>query len=82
MTSASSSAADAPRPVLVREMPIELCQFLKFAGMAASGGEGKQLVAEGKVTVNGVAESRKRRKLAAGDQVTFAGRTLVVQVTS
>lgn len=79
MTRASSAAGDAPRPVLVREMPIELCQFLKFAGMAASGGEGKQLVAEGKVTVNGEKETRRRRKLAAGDRVSFAGRTLVVQ---
>jgi len=79
MTSVSSSSGDTPRPVLVREMPIELCQFLKFAGMAASGGEGKQLVAEGKVTVNGEPETRKRRKLAAGDRVTLAGRTIVVQ---
>ena len=35
-------------------------------------------VAEGKVAVNGEKETRKRRKLAAGDRVTFAGRTLVV----
>ena len=69
-----------PRPVTVRAVPIELCQFIKFAGLAESGGAAKQLVAEGGVLVNGTVETRKRRQLAAGDQVTADGKTIVVQV--
>lgn len=69
-----------PRDVVVRELPIELCQFIKFAGLAESGGAAKQLVAEGKVTVNGMLETRKRKQLAAGDRVTLAGQTIVVRV--
>lgn len=69
-----------PRLVTVREMPIELCQFIKFAGLAESGGAAKQLVAEGGVLVNGEKELRKRRKLAAGDKVTIEGRTIVVHL--
>jgi ribosome-associated protein len=69
-----------PRVVLVRETPIELCQFLKFGGLAGSGGEAKQFIAEGKVLVNGIEETRKRKKLMPGDTVNLDGQTLVVQV--
>lgn len=67
-----------PRAVVVREEPIELCQFIKFAGLTESGGDAKQAIANGEVLVNGARETRKRKKLVAGDQVTFAGQTIVV----
>ena len=78
MTSKTSSSA--PRDVNVREVPIELCQFIKFGGLAESGGAAKQLVAEGGVLVNGAVETRKRKQLAAGDRVIVAGETIVVRV--
>lgn len=68
------------RAVTVREVPIELCQFIKFGGVAESGGEAKQLINEGLVTLNGAVETQKRKKLAAGDRVTVRGQTLIVQV--
>jgi ribosome-associated protein len=71
-----------PRVVIIRETPIELCQFLKFGGLAGSGGEAKQRIAEGKVLVNGTVETRKRKKLGPGDTVTMDGQSLVVQVGS
>lgn len=74
------SKPSAPRAVTVREIPIELCQFIKFGGVAESGGEAKQLINEGLVTLNGVVETQKRKKLAAGDRVTVRGQTLIVQV--
>lgn len=74
--------AAAARDVVVREVPIELCQFIKFGGLADSGGAAKQLVAEGSVLVNDAPETRKRKQLAAGDRVTVAGQTLVVRVGS
>lgn len=73
-------SSSAPQDVMVRETPIELCQFIKFAGLAASGGAAKQLVAEGSVVLNGATETRKRKQLVAGDKVTVAGRTIVVRV--
>ncbi len=71
-----SQAQDVP----VREVPIELCQFIKFGGLAESGGAAKQLIAEGGVLVNGAVETRKRKQLAAGDRVTIEGKTIVVRV--
>lgn len=67
-----------PRAVIVRSVPIELAQFIKFAGLAESGGEAKNAVTEGLVQVNGVTEMQRGKKLQAGDQVTFRGETLIV----
>ena len=69
-----------PREVVVRGVPIELCQFIKFGGLSTSGGEAKQLIAEGSVLLNGALEKQKRKKLLAGDQVSVAGQTIVVKV--
>lgn len=75
-----ANASTPARAVKVRQIPIELCQFIKFAGLAASGGEAKQLVAEGSVQLNGVTEKQKRKKLAGGDRVTLNGQTLLVEL--
>ncbi|MBC7365509.1 MAG: RNA-binding S4 domain-containing protein [Undibacterium sp.] len=69
-----------PTVVIVREEPIEMCQLLKFAGLTDSGGEAKQVIAEGKVLFNGVVETQKRKKVRAGDRVTYGDETLIVKV--
>lgn len=67
-----------PQPVVVREVPIELCQFLKFGGLTGTGGEAKQVISQGLVTLNGVVETRKRKQLLLGDKVAYDGKTIVV----
>lgn len=67
------------RTVTVKTVPIELCQFLKFGGLAESGGAAKQAIAAGLVLVNGRVENQKGKKLTAGDRVTFEGHTIVLQ---
>jgi ribosome-associated protein len=74
------TATATSRDIVVRGVPIELCQFIKFGGLSTSGGEAKQLIAEGSVLLNGTIEKQKRKKLAAGDRVTVAGQTIVVKV--
>ena len=76
----TSSPSSAPRDVIVREIPIELCQFLKFAGVTESGGEAKQLIGAGEVLLNGSVETQKRKKLAVGDRVSARGEELVVKL--
>ena len=73
-------SSSAPRPVIVRAVPIELCQFLKFGGLTGTGGEAKQVISSGLVTLNGAVETQKRKKLLAGDRVTYDGQTLVVSL--
>jgi ribosome-associated protein len=48
---------------------VELCNLLKLTGIASSGGEGKALVAQGVVTVDGQLETRKTAKIRAGQVV-------------
>ncbi len=50
---------------------VELYKILKFEGLADSGGNAKQAIAEGLVSVNGEVETRKRKKIKAGDQIDF-----------
>ena len=52
---------------------IELYKILKIENMAASGGEAKYLISEGMVRVNGLVETRKRRKTVVGDIVEYNG---------
>jgi ribosome-associated protein len=73
-------SAPSARIVIVKAQPIELCQLLKFSGLTESGGEAKVVIGEGKVLLNGVVETQKRKKIVAGDKVSFGGETLVVQV--
>lgn len=57
---------------------VELNQLLKLTGIAASGGEGKHLVADGLVTVDGVVELRKTCKIRAGQVVEIDDETIRV----
>ena len=57
---------------------VELCQLLKLVGLAESGGQGKQLVAEGEVKVDGRPESRKAAKIRAGQVVVCRGLRVAV----
>lgn len=50
---------------------VELYKILKFEGLADSGGMAKQAIAEGLVSVNGEVETRKGKKIRAGDQIDF-----------
>jgi ribosome-associated protein len=52
---------------------VRLCDLLKLAGLADSGGRGKHMVAEGEVTVDGQPESRKAAKIRAGQTVECRG---------
>jgi ribosome-associated protein len=61
------------RDVAVRGEHIRLGQLLKLAGLADSGGDAKALLAAGEVTVNGEPETRRGRRLVAGDVVCAAG---------
>ena len=68
------------REVEVLKVPVELFKVLKFEGLAASGGEAKSLIADGRVTVNGQVETRKRKQIVTGDVIEFAGEQLLIQL--
>jgi ribosome-associated protein len=58
---------------------IRLDQFLKFEGVADTGGQAKLVIQSGKVRVNGQLETRRGRQLVAGDKVDVAGKSYEVK---
>ena len=66
--------------VEVTEEPVELYKILKFEGMVSSGGEAKQVVSEGMVKVNGIVETRKRKKIMSGDTIEFADEIIKIKL--
>jgi ribosome-associated protein len=58
--------------------PLRLDFFLKARGVADTGGQAKLLIQAGEVKVNGVVDTRRRKKLAPGDVVEVRGKKLVV----
>ena len=61
---------------------IELNQLLKLRSLVQSGGHAKIVISEGEVRVNGEEELRVRRKLRAGDVVTFAEHVITVEAAA
>lgn len=57
---------------------IPLCDLLKIVGIADSGGQGKTMVAEGLVTVDGEVEYRKTAKIRAEQVVECLGQVIQV----
>lgn len=57
---------------------IKLDQFLKYAGVAETGGHAKELVQEGEVKVNGESCTMRGKKIRAGDVVELDGLVLEV----
>jgi ribosome-associated protein len=64
------------KQVELTKEPVELFKILKFEGVVGSGGEAKSAIENGQVKVNGEVETRKRRKIVAGDLVEFGGEQL------
>lgn len=57
---------------------IRLGQFLKFAGLLDSGGDVKEAIIDGYVTVNGEVDRRRGRQLQLGDVIGYEGRSVRV----
>ncbi|MBI5873475.1 MAG: RNA-binding S4 domain-containing protein [Candidatus Omnitrophica bacterium] len=55
---------------------IELDNLLKISGVVSSGPEAKIFIQGGNVSVNGEPEMRVRRKLKAGDIITFESKEI------
>ncbi len=60
------------------EPVITLGQALKASDLVGSGGEAKVLIQAGEVLVNGEVETRRGRKLVAGDVVEVGDECLEV----
>jgi ribosome-associated protein len=69
------------RVVEISREPVELYKILKFEGMVGTGGEAKMVISEGQVLVNGKVETRKRKKIVAGDSIEFNQEIIRIQLS-
>ena len=67
-----------PETVAIDTEYIKLDSLLKLANLVMSGGEAKQVILDGLITVNGQTETRRGRKLHPGDRVELPGCTPIV----
>ena len=61
------------KEIEINREPVELYKILKFENIVSSGGEAKTVIDEGQVMVNGLVETRKRKKIISGDIIEFMG---------
>ena len=74
----NTEASEKMRVVEIEQEPIELYKILKFESMVQSGGEAKFVIAKGLVRVNGKVETRKSKKIIAGDVIEFEGKKIQI----
>ncbi len=65
--------------IRLRDEYIKLGQAMKAAGLVDSGAEAKEVITEGAVRVNGETDTRRGRKLYAGDIITFNGEEVKIE---
>ncbi|ATX82281.1 ribosome-associated protein [Mariprofundus ferrinatatus] len=68
------------REVTISSEPIELNKLLKYESMVASGGEANQVITEGQVRVNGQVETRRRKKIVAGDIIEYRSEKIRIRL--
>lgn len=61
------------RVLKIKNLPIEMFKVLKIDNQVQSGGEGKFVISEGLVRLNGEVELRKAKKIFHGDVIEFEG---------
>jgi ribosome-associated protein len=59
---------------------LTLTAALKLAGIADTGGQAKMLIQGGQIRVNGVVETRRKRRVTAGDEIEVDGERFVIDL--
>lgn len=65
--------------IKLRDDFIKLGQALKAANLVSSGVEAKDVIIDGMVKVNGETETRRGKKLYAGDIAEFNGEQIKIE---
>ena len=67
------------KTVTIKDEFIKLGQVMKLAGLVDSGVDAKIVIQDGLVKVNGEIDTRRGRKIVAGDIVEYAGNKIKVE---
>lgn len=58
---------------------LRLDHYLKSRGIAETGGQAKLMIQNGEVKLNGQVETRRRKKLVAGDVIKVNGKKFIIE---
>ena len=72
------SAKEANLEIRIRDEFIKLGQALKLADLVSDGVEAKYVISDGLVKVNGEVDTRRGRKVYAGDVISYNGQDVKV----
>ena len=61
---------------------LTLNNALKLIGVADTGGQAKLMIQAGQIRVNGEVETRRKRKLRAGDVIEVGGEEFLLELES
>ena len=67
-------------PVVIHTEFIKLQDAMKYANIVYSGGEAKQMILDGMVSVNGEVCTMRGKKLYPGDSFVFNGQTYLISI--
>ena len=73
---------DDHAPLAIHTEFIKLQDALKYANIVYAGGEAKQMILDGAVTVNGEVCTMRGKKLRPGDKFTFDGQDYLISIHS
>lgn len=65
--------------VAIKTEFIKLDQLLKFSSLVQTGGEAKNLIAEGEVKVNGEVCTQRGKKIRNGDMIELFDRVVEIE---
>ena len=67
-------------PVVIHTEFIKLQDAMKYANIVYSGGEAKQMILDGMVSVNGEICTMRGKKLYPGDSFAFEGQNYLISI--
>ncbi len=67
-------------PVVIYTEFIKLQDAMKYANIVYSGGEAKQMILDGMVSVNGEVCTMRGKKLYPGDSFAFNGQSYLISI--
>jgi ribosome-associated protein len=73
------SSESSPMASDVPPSTICLDDYLKACGIVETGGQAKVLIQGGQVTLNGMVETRRRKKLVPGDVVRVGDEVFTIE---
>lgn len=73
-----ATPSEPPIEISIRDDMIRLGQLVKLTGLVEDGGQAREAIERGDVSVNGEVETRRGRQVHVGDEIEVSRQRFVV----